>query len=124
MSKVCRTAQDFADAVKSNEEKIIIEGDLKNAIFKIKATGKVAWAVCIASIAVAIAAIAVAPAAGGAPAGAALVMAGPAAATLGAAAVPAVAIAVCAGGVGVLNTLRDKYKIVEKTDEYIILERK
>ena len=72
----------------------------------------------------AIAAVAVAPVGGGAPAGAGLVMVTPAAAMLGAAVVPAVAIGVCAGGVGVLNTLRDKYKIVEKTDTYITLKRK
>ena len=58
------------------------------------------------------------------PAGAGLVMAAPAAATLGAAVVPAVTIGVCAGGVGVLNTLRDKYKIIEKNDKYITLKRK
>jgi len=51
-------------------------------------------------------------------------MAAPAAATLGAAVVPAVTIGVCAGGVGVLNTLRDKYKIIEKNDKYITLKRK
>lgn len=124
MSRVCKTAKEFADAVKNNEEKIVIEGNLKDGVLRIKATGAVAWGVCIASLAVAITAIALAPAGGGAPAGAAFVMATPAAATLGAAVVPAVAIGVCAGGVGVLNTLRDKYKIVEKTDKYITLKRK
>lgn len=124
MARVCKTAKEFADAVKDNEENIVIEGDLKNGILRIKATGKIAWGVCVASLAVAIAAVAVAPAGGGAPAGAGFVMAAPAVATLGAAVVPAIAIGVCAGGVGVLNTLRDKYKIVEKTDEYITLKRK
>ncbi len=124
MSRVCRTAKEFAEAVKNNEEYITIEGDLKNGVLRRKATGKVAWGVCVASLAVAIAAVAVAPVGGGAPAGAGLVMVTPAAATLGAAVVPAVAIGVCAGGVGVLNTLRDKYKIVEKTDTYITLKRK
>lgn len=124
MARVCKTAKEFADAVKNNEENIVIEGDLKNGILRIKATGKIAWGVCVASLAVAIAAVAVAPVGGGAPAGAGFVMAAPAVATLGAAVVPAIAIGVCAGGVGVLNTLRDKYKIVEKTDEYITLKRK
>ena len=119
MSRVCRTAKEFAEAVKNNEEYITIEGDLKNGVLRIKATGKVAWGVCVASLAVAIAAVAVAPVGGGG-----LVMVTPAAAMLGAAVVPAVAIGVCAGGVGVLNTLRDKYKIVEKTDTYITLKRK
>ncbi|MCI9507838.1 MAG: adhesin [Oscillospiraceae bacterium] len=124
MATVCRTAKEFAEAVKNNEEYITIEGDLKNGILRIKATGKVAWGVCVASLAVAITAIAVAPAGGGAPAGAGLVMAAPAAATLGTAVVPAIAIGVCAGGVGVLNALRDKYRIVEKNDKYITLKRK
>ena len=124
MARVCRTAKEFAEAVKDNEEYITIEGDLKNGVLRIKATGKIAWGVCAASLAVAITAIAVSPVGGGAPAGAGLVMAAPAAATLGAAVVPAVTIGVCAGGVGVLNTLRDKYKIIEKNDKYITLKRK
>ena len=70
MSRVCRTAKEFAEAVKNNEEYITIEGDLKNGVLRIKATGKVAWGVCVASLAVAIAAVAVAPVGGGAPAGA------------------------------------------------------
>jgi len=124
MPRVCRTAKEFADAMKNNEETITIEGDLKNGVLRIKATGKVAWVVCVGSLAVAIGAMAIAPAGGGAPAGAALVMATPAAAVLGTAVAPAIAIGVCAGGIGVLNTLRDKYKIVEKTDEYITLKKK
>ena len=110
--------------MKDNEEYITIEGDLKNGVLRIKATGKIAWGVCVASLAVAITAIAVSPVGGGAPAGAGLVMTAPAVATLGAAVVPAVTIGVCAGGVGVLNTLRDKYKIIEKNDKYITLKRK
>ena len=49
---------------------------------------------------------------------------GVAAVTLGSAAVPAVMIGVAAGGIGALNTLRDKYKIVEKNKKCIKLKRK
>ena len=37
MSRVCRTAKEFAEAVKNNEEYITIEGDLKNGVLRIKA---------------------------------------------------------------------------------------
>ncbi len=130
MDRVCRTAKEFADAVKNNEENITVEGDLKNGILRIKATGKVAWGVCAGSLAVAITlcimagpAMIVPPAGGQALVGGGAAAA-IAAATLGQAVAPAIAIGVCAGGIGVLNTLRDKYKIVEKNDKYITLKRK
>ena len=47
-----------------------------------------------------------------------------AATTLGSATATAITIGVTAGGIGVLNTLRDRYKIVEKDDEHIKLQRK
>lgn len=46
------------------------------------------------------------------------------AATLGSAVIPSVTIGVAAGGMGALNTLRDKYKIVEKNNNYIKLKKK
>ncbi len=130
MDRVCRTAKEFADAVKNNEENITVEGDLKNGILRIKATGKVAWGVCAGSLAVAITlcimagpAMIVPPAGGQALVGGGAAAA-IAAATLGQAVVPAIAIGVCAGGIGVLNTLRDQYKIVNKNDKSITLRRK
>ena len=130
MARVCRTAKEFAEAVKDNEEYITIEGDLKNGVLRIKATGKIAWGVCAGSLAIAITlCIAAGPAMVVPPAGGQALVGGGAAAalaasTLGQAVVPAIAIGVCAGGVGVLNTLRDKYKIIEKNDKYITLKRK
>ena len=47
-----------------------------------------------------------------------------AATTLGSSTVAAVAIGVAAGGIGTLNTLRDRYKIVEKGKYHIKLQRK
>ena len=52
-------------ALKDNEGEIIIEGDLKNKVLRIKATGKVAWAVAIGAIGVAVVSAIAAPATGG-----------------------------------------------------------
>lgn len=132
MSLNCKTPEELAKAIKNNEESIIIEGDLKNKIIRIKATGKVAWGVCAVALAAAIALYIATPAAavtttpvGGSVALVHAVVATTAAtATLGSAAIPAVIIGVAAGGIGALNTLRDKYKIVEKDNEHIKLQRK
>lgn len=129
-NKICRTLKELANAMKNEVDEIIIEGDLKRHVLRIKATGKVAWGVCAASLAVAIASIcvagpaAIAPPASGMALAAGLTAGGAAAVTLGTAIGPAIAIGVCAGGVGALNTLRDKYKIVEENDQYITLKRK
>lgn len=47
-----------------------------------------------------------------------------AATTLGSAAIVAVIIGIAAGGVGALEALRDRYKIVEKDNKHIKLQRK
>ena len=132
MSVSCKTSKEFAKAVKDKEETIIIEGDLKNHVLRIKATGKVAWGVCFSALAIAIVALLSSPGAAvvtGGPGGAALVAGGFAAvggvaAILGPATATAIAIGMAAGGAGVLNTLRDKYKIVEKNDKYVKLQKK
>lgn len=135
MSIICMTAEQLAKAVKNHEDSIVVVGDLKNKIFKIKFTGKAAWAVCATALGAAVvcytatpeAAVTTAPAGGvggvisftGGMASTAV-----AAATLGTAVGPAIAISAAAGGIGVLNTLRDRYKIVKKTEDYICLQRK
>ena len=132
MSVKCNTAEELGKAIKNKEDTIEIEGDLKNQVIRIKATGKVAWGVCVVSLGVAVIAYLSIPAAtaGATPVGGAVsalsgVSAqGGAAVTLGSAAVPAVMIGVAAGGIGALNTLRDKYKIVEKNKKCIKLKRK
>lgn len=101
-------------------------------MIRIKATGKVAWGVCFGALAVAIVALLAIPGAAvltGGPGGAAFLAGGAGAAalavaTLGSAATTAITIGVAAGGAGVLNTLRDKYTIVEKNDKYMKLQRK
>ena len=132
MSKTCKTPKELGEAIKEKEEAIIIEGDLKNQIIRIKATGKVAWGVCVVALGVAIAfyiatpavTVTATPAGGGAALVGAVTATTVAATTLGSAAVVAVIIGVAAGGVGALNTLRDRYKIVEKDDKHIKLQRK
>lgn len=132
MSVNCKDPKELAEAIKNNEDTIYIEGDLKKAVIRIKATGKIAWGVCFAALATAIVAILATPGlavttggVGGAMSFAGSVsMSAVAAATLGSAVAPAIAIGIAAGGAGVLNLLRDKYKIVDKNDKFIELKRK
>ena len=132
MSTTCTTEKELAKAIKSKEEEILIEGDLTKDVFRIKATGKVAWAVCAGSLAAAIAfyivtpaaTVAATPAGGGALFVGGTTMTAVAATALGSAVVPAVLIGVAAGGIGALTTLRKKYKIIEKGEKYLKLKRK
>ena len=109
--------------LKDNDGEIIIEGDLKNKVLRIKATGKVAWAVAIGAIGVAVVSAIAAPATGG-TSGIASFLVAPAAVSVlgGATTTAAIGIAVTAGGVGALNKLR-KYKIVENDDNKLILKK-
>ena len=127
MAEICKTEKELGKAIKNNVDEIIIEGDLKEKVFTIRAGGKVAWAVCAVALVVSIASIVatvafppVAPAAA-IPEGAAAFAAVP---ILGAATVPAVSIGVAAGGIGGLVALREKYEVVEKDDKHIKLKRK
>lgn len=133
--KKCKTSKELAEAIKNKEDYIVIEGDLKNKVFRIKAVGPVAWGVCAAALVVAITSYSTMPVATAATAptggvgGAVSAVSGVAAttvaaATLGTATTSAIAIGVAAGGIGALTALRDKYKIVEKDDKQIKLKRK
>ena len=132
MSIKCTTTKELADATKNNEDCIIIEGPLKDGVIRIKAVGTVSWGVCCAALVAAIvfyiatpaATVAATPAGGTASAVCATVATAAAATTLGTAATTAVAIGVSAGGIGALNMLRDRYKIVEKDEKHIVLKRK
>lgn len=107
---------DLGDALNNNEDTIEIEGDLARKVFKIKATGNVAWIIAIAAIGVAVAlAIPSGGTSGLIGAGAITVLGLPVATS-------AVAIAVAAGGVGALNKLRG-YKVIEHSDNKLILKR-
>ena len=135
MNAICTTAQELDRAIKDKRDSIMVVGDFKNKVLAIKIVGKAAWGFAAASLTVAITcyiatpevAVMTAPAGG---AGGALTFTGGmaatavAATTLGSAVGPALAIGIAAGGIGVLNTLRDRYKIVEKNSSYLVLKRK
>lgn len=132
MSVNCKTSEELGKAIKNQEEFIEIEGDLRNKVIRIKAAGKVTWGVCATALGVAIVSYMATPAAtvAATPVGGAATMVNGLAATvvattsLGSATIAAITIGVAAGGIGALNTLRDKYKIVEKDDKHIKLQRK
>lgn len=131
MEKYCKTEKELAEAIKNNEDTIYIEGNLKDKVVRIKATGKVAWGVCAASLAAAIIfysvtapTMAVNPPFAGVEAFTGTVAVGAATTVLGTSAISAVVIGVAAGGIGALTTLRDGYKIIEKSDKYVKLKRK
>lgn len=134
--KTVKSAKELGEAIKNKEEYIYIEGDLKNKIIKIKATGKIAWAIAGVAIASAVGlylsapatAVATAPAGGvgsvvsfggsAAAAGSAMTILG-----INATAV-AMSVAIAAGGIGAINLLRDDYKIVRNDNKGMLLERK
>ena len=115
-----RTEEELAEAIENGEDTIEIEGDLKEKILKIKATGKVAWILAIGVIGVA---VVIAITTGGAGAPASGIIGVGAVSVLGLpAAISAVSIAVAAGGVGVLNKLRN-YKVIENNEDILILRK-
>ncbi|MCD8213953.1 MAG: hypothetical protein LUC34_07940 [Campylobacter sp.] len=115
--------KEFGKALNDGIDTIEIEGDLAQKTIKIKATGKVAWGVCIVALGVAVAAIISAPATGGTSTAMGVVATGGVASILGSTvAVSAIMIAVSAGGVGALNKLR-KYKLEKISDTKIKLTR-
>ena len=120
--------KDLGKAIKEEKSTIEIEGDLARKVIKIKATGSVAWGVCIGALGVAIAAIIAVPTTAGTSAPVSSLVATPALAgvvtVLGTGVtVSAITIAVAAGGVGALNKLRD-YDMDKISDTKIILRKK
>jgi hypothetical protein len=112
---------DLGEALKNDQDTIEIEGDLKNKVLKIKATGNVAWVIAIGAIGIAVTLLI---ATGGTGAPASGIIGGGAVAVLGLpTAISAISIAVAAGGVGVLNSLR-RYKIAEQSNGKLVLKRK
>jgi hypothetical protein len=126
MSVTAATPEELGKALKSDASEI--EGNLEKKVLRIRATGKVAWAVAIGGIVCAVVAIIATTVSGGTSSfvtvpGAAVAFA-TAAAVLGAgAATAAIAIAVAAGGVASLGKLRRSYR-VEKRDGKMILVKK
>lgn len=128
---IATTNEELGAAAKRGDECIIIEGDLKDKVLRVKATGKVAWAIAIGAITIAVTSlIAQKEQIPTTQAGKAITFTGSAAGTavavgvLGKATIAAIGIAVAAGGVGVLTTLRDNYKISSNEGDRLILLKK
>lgn len=118
-----KTEKELAKQVESNNDMIIIEGNLKDKVIRIKAAGKASWIIACGAIGVAVISALSAPATAGVSTGASFLVAPAAAATLGLSTTSsAILIAIAAGGVGVLNKLRS-YSIIEKNDKRIILKK-
>ena len=133
------TEKELAKAVQDDLDTIVIEGDLASKTIKIKATGKAAWAIAFGAISLAaysiafgaislaayslIATLGTGGATAPATATSGLIAGGAAVTVLGSATTAsAIAVAVAAGGVGVLSKLRS-YKIVEKSQDRVVLAR-
>lgn len=116
-----KTPKELGKALKGKADEILIEGDLKKKVIRIRITGKVAWLVAIGAIAVAVAAII---SSGGLALPLGTALAAPAISILGFPGVSAaILIAIAAGGVEALNKLR-KYEEVERGEDWLVLRRK
>jgi hypothetical protein len=136
MSATVSTNGELAAAIKRNESKIIIEGDLANNIYRIKLIGPIAWGIAFLAIGGAVyvylatpAVTAVSAPVGGAGGilsfGAASASAAVAVTTIGLnATIAAIGVGVAAGSVGAITKLREKYKVSEKSDNRLVLTRK
>jgi hypothetical protein len=108
--------EELGKAVKENADTIEMsrESEAGKTTYKIKATGKVAWGVCVAALTVAIALVIAGTATGGISAVAGSAVAAPAVGILGLTTViSAIKTAIAGGGVSTLNKLRG-YKMEEK----------
>jgi len=123
-------AKELGRAIKAERDVIEITIDLRDGIVRIKAVGKIAWAIAIGAIGTAVAiwwftrvvtpaspagVFALVPLAGGATA--AVTVLGVDATTL------AITVGITAGGVGAVTSLRHGYNLVEKSGRYY-LEKK
>jgi hypothetical protein len=135
---IIRDAKELGKALKDKKDTIEIEGDWVKKVVRIKATGKIAWAICLASIGIAVTmvikqlcspaqvltAVGSSPVKGLIAAGTVLTAAAPSVAVMGfGATMTATTIALGAGGVGALNSLRG-YKLIKHSDTYATLIRK
>ena len=130
------TAKELGQSIKEEKDTIEIEGDLVRRVIKIKATGKVAWGVCIGALGVAITLVLTQPATTAidiSTLGTSALVKSFVATSSGVVAVStlgsvsavstAIGIGVAGGGVAALNKLRD-YRLEKKGNNKIILYRK
>ena len=109
MGRVVKDEKELAQAIKNNVDYIEVEGGIKDFFIKVKGTGKIAWTLCIGCLAIAAATTAymVTKEDGDIKKTAAAAILGPTTAAT------CVMMAVAAGGVDVLNKLRE-YRIEEQ----------
>lgn len=123
------TTEEFVKQLNNKEDYIILEGDRANDVYRIIATGNVAWAIAIGAIGLSAALIFITVGSGGAAApvtvpvevASKMFIAPAAIATIGwGATSTAIAICFAAGGVAagkaILNAVRNNYKIAEKVE--------
>ena len=109
-----------------NSDEIEVYGDVKNQIIHIKAKGSVAWGVAMGCIIVGIGLILAAPATGGSSTIPGAAMFGPAITAIGASSTMfLVGLGLAAGGgyVGIVKWIYNDAKIIEQTDDYIVLKK-
>lgn len=128
MAKKVSTEKELGEALRNNEDTIEITGDLAKKTIKLRATGRVAWAVAIAAIGIAVySAMTIIPSGGTTAVPAGMMGAGfaPVAVAVLDTSVTysAIAIAITAGGIGSLTTLRN-YKEVSRSSNSLILKRR
>ncbi|MBQ6178083.1 MAG: hypothetical protein IJK32_00985 [Bacteroidales bacterium] len=133
--KAITNPQELGKAIKNEPNEITVEGDLAKHVYKIKATGKVAWVIAFGAVAVAVIAVLTLPAgalagpagliADGVIAGVATTTAAAAIGVLGfSATAAAIGIGVGARNASVLKTIRNDYIVLSKTNNRLVLKRK
>lgn len=130
MEKVT-TEEELAKAIADNKDTIEIEGDLAQKSIKIKATGKVAWAIAIGAVTVAITAILSASLTSSKStktlSSEPMVMSAPPTpetlTTSTIIAIAAIIVAIIGIGVGAFNKMR-KYHLEQVSENKVILKRK
>jgi len=120
-----KTAKELGKAIKKGEDIIEIEGDLVKKVVRIRATGKIAWAIAISAIGVVVYSILAAPETAGTSITLNFMAIPTTVGILGGISVTEVAIfiAVAGGSVGTLNTLRG-YKEISRTKNKLVLKKK
>lgn len=125
MGRVVKDEKELVQAIKNNVDYIEVECGIKDFFIKIKGTGKIAWTVCLGCLAIAAATTAYMVAKEDNDAkkiAISAISATAAAAILGpTTAATCVMMAVSAGGVDVLNKLRE-YRIEEQGDRLFLVK--
>lgn len=124
MAAIVSTEKELGEAIKREEDTIEITGNLVKTTVRIRATGKIAWAIATAAIGIAVYGVLAAPATSGRSAIASGIITPAAVGILGVAATySAITIAIAAGGVGSLTTLR-RYKEISRTSSTVVLKHR